>query len=148
MQLWRASNGQLAIWGRAAPERAWYPGLVGNDWSIKGVGDFDADGASDILWRNTNGQVAIWGRAAANRAWYPGGPVGAEWTIQGADSPIVGYSVVATATGRETKTCASSGETTCTLHGLASGAAYDVLVTATTKNGTSGLSNAVTATPN
>jgi hypothetical protein len=29
-------------------------------WQVKGVGDCDGDGRSDILWRHTDGQVAIW----------------------------------------------------------------------------------------
>ena len=29
-------------------------------WSVSGIGDFNADGYSDILWRNANGDVAIW----------------------------------------------------------------------------------------
>jgi hypothetical protein len=33
------------------------PGLF---WEIQGVGDFDADGRSDILWRGRDGNLAIW----------------------------------------------------------------------------------------
>lgn len=29
-------------------------------WSIRGIGDFNADGQSDILWLHTSGAVALW----------------------------------------------------------------------------------------
>src|SRR5262249_29905929 len=29
-------------------------------WSVAGLGDFNADGNSDILWRNANGSLAEW----------------------------------------------------------------------------------------
>jgi hypothetical protein len=36
-------------------------GAVTADWTIKGVGDFNRDGTSDVLWYNTvSGQVSIW----------------------------------------------------------------------------------------
>jgi hypothetical protein len=36
------------------------PGVVGSDWQIKGVGDFNGDGNADILWQHTSGAVALW----------------------------------------------------------------------------------------
>lgn len=37
------------------------PGDVNGAWTIVGVGDFNGDGATDILWRNHNtGQVDGW----------------------------------------------------------------------------------------
>ena len=33
---------------------------VPSQWSIKGTGDFNGDGMSDILWQDTFGNVAIW----------------------------------------------------------------------------------------
>ena len=29
-------------------------------WEIKGTGDFNGDGKSDILWQHDNGTAAIW----------------------------------------------------------------------------------------
>src|SRR4029453_645413 len=62
------------------------PAPVDLAWQVKGVGDFDGDGRSDILWRYTDGQVAIWRTAGGGRAGrsYPGGRGrGLGWTIQG-----------------------------------------------------------------
>jgi hypothetical protein len=33
---------------------------VPDQWSIKGTGDFNGDGKTDILWQDTSGNVAIW----------------------------------------------------------------------------------------
>lgn len=57
-------------------------------WMIQGVGDFDADGRSDILWRDSGGQLAIWFGGDATRVAYPsyanaGGPVDLAWKVQG-----------------------------------------------------------------
>ena len=30
-------------------------GVIGNDWQIAGVGDFNGDRKADILWRDTSG---------------------------------------------------------------------------------------------
>ena len=32
----------------------------GPSWQVKGSGDFNGDGKSDILWQNSNGTAAIW----------------------------------------------------------------------------------------
>ncbi|MBF0564712.1 MAG: VCBS repeat-containing protein, partial [Nitrospirae bacterium] len=31
-----------------------------SSWQIKGVGDFDGDGKSDILFQHSSGDVVIW----------------------------------------------------------------------------------------
>ena len=60
--LWRARDGQLAIWFRGDAAAAAYPsyrnvpGPVDLAWRIQGVRDFDADGRADILWRSDTGQ--------------------------------------------------------------------------------------------
>jgi hypothetical protein len=76
--LWRRDDGQLLLWfagesgnsalvnwgndldvdenGIGRPKDAPVP----VEWKVKGVGDFNGDGFSDILWRHDNGQVAIW----------------------------------------------------------------------------------------
>jgi hypothetical protein len=54
-------RGQIAIWYGSSSDRAAYPAHVVEDtWQIKGVGDFDHDGRSDLLWQDTSGQVALW----------------------------------------------------------------------------------------
>jgi len=79
--LWRDASGQLAIWFEGQPDGAAFPGYhdalgpVDLSWQVKGTGDFDGDGHSDILWRHTSGQVAVWfmnGAAMIGEA-YPGG---------------------------------------------------------------------------
>lgn len=37
-------------------------GNPGPAWHVKGSGDFNGDGYSDILWQDDSGNVAIWGR--------------------------------------------------------------------------------------
>ena len=93
--LWRDAGGQLAIWFNGDPADALYPAVypgyanaaapVDRSWQVKGVGDFDGDGRSDILWRHTNGQVAIWHMAGGVRAGEsnPGGNNPVTWAIQG-----------------------------------------------------------------
>jgi len=60
-------------------------GYVSSDWTIKGVGDFNGDGKTDILWRNsTTGQVYLW---LINGTVMSGGGsvtyITSDWVIQG-----------------------------------------------------------------
>ena len=41
-------------------------GNPGPNWHAKAVGDFNADGGSDILWQNDSGEAAIWETNGAN----------------------------------------------------------------------------------
>jgi hypothetical protein len=34
--------------------------VIGLDWHVLGIGDFNRDGASDILWRHDSGAIAMW----------------------------------------------------------------------------------------
>jgi hypothetical protein len=64
--LWRDTSGNLAIWSHGDRYSDTYPsyrnagGPVDLSWSIKGIGDFNADGRSDLLWTHSSGSVAIW----------------------------------------------------------------------------------------
>jgi VCBS repeat protein len=66
--IWRSASGEIVEWqmngsaiaGSAdlnAGGRAVRPDA---SWSIAGVGDFNADGKSDLLWRNSNGSLVEW----------------------------------------------------------------------------------------
>jgi hypothetical protein len=71
--LWQHVEGSPALAYRVL-------GDVGSDWRIRGTGDFDGDGDSDILWHHTDGRVVTWemwggeylahhSLATANNAW-------------------------------------------------------------------------------
>jgi hypothetical protein len=67
-----------------------YPGLVSDDgWRIKGVGDFDGNGTTDILWQYAglvnHGQLAVWwnGQNLNPVPWYPGIVPDDNWAIKG-----------------------------------------------------------------
>lgn len=76
-------HGQLAIWYGSSSDHAAYPAQMADDaWQIKGVGDFDHDGRSDVLWQNTSGQVMLW--YAANPATtLSSGTQSATWQLAG-----------------------------------------------------------------
>jgi autotransporter passenger strand-loop-strand repeat protein len=61
-------------------------GSGGAGWTIAGIGDFDANGTSDILWQrqNPNGPTATWVwemNGATQTGSGPAGTAGAGWTI-------------------------------------------------------------------
>jgi len=72
--LWRHTSGQLAIWFDGDVRRVAYPGWnnqpapIEASWVVKGAGDFNGDGYSDILWENVQtGQVSIWFMSGGTR---------------------------------------------------------------------------------
>ncbi len=61
--LWRDSAGDIALWGvQNGQVTSSSPlGNVTSNFVVQGVGDFNGDGALDILWRDTNsGALSIW----------------------------------------------------------------------------------------
>jgi hypothetical protein len=62
--LWQGSDGTPAIWLMDGTQAAWVgavgPFNPGPSWQIKGTGDFNGDGKSDILWQGSDGTPAIW----------------------------------------------------------------------------------------
>ncbi|WP_437683450.1 FG-GAP-like repeat-containing protein [Sorangium sp. So ce131] len=94
--LWRLPDGSLEMWLRpkaagdvgyhATPSWRNQGGVVGPDWQVKAVGDFNGDGYGDIAWRHDNGQVSVWLMVGSiyTGEFYPGGQnPGLTWTIQG-----------------------------------------------------------------
>ena len=85
-----SAYGVTAIWWRGqnlSPVPS-YPGQVSDaGWQIKGVGDFNGDGRSDILWQYAgqanHGALAVWGSGKINAAWYPGQVPDDNWVIKG-----------------------------------------------------------------
>jgi hypothetical protein len=71
--LWRENTGKVVIRfkgnpaGAAAVSYANDGAAVPNDWKIKGVGDFNGNGRSDILWQHDGGAIAIWYLRGAQR---------------------------------------------------------------------------------
>jgi PASTA domain len=73
--LWRHSSGQLSMWLGGTYQRSVLVGHdhrrrdvpMGWDWAVQGIGDFDADGRSDILWRHSSGGLSIWYMLANDR---------------------------------------------------------------------------------
>jgi hypothetical protein len=64
--------------------------VIGNvplTWTIASTGDFNGDGASDILWTDNSGNVGAWfmnGATISSVASY--GNVGTNWTVQALNS--------------------------------------------------------------
>jgi hypothetical protein len=58
---------------------------VSQQWSLKSVGDINADGTDDIVWQRNNGQVHYWPMRNGQRM---GGinidePVSQQWSLKG-----------------------------------------------------------------
>ena len=53
-QLWLMDGTNATFVGAVGPFNP------GPSWHVKGVGDFDGDGKSDIIWQHDNGTAAMW----------------------------------------------------------------------------------------
>jgi hypothetical protein len=61
----RGSNGAFVTFlgqpgGGLAANPAPGANPLGNDWQIRGIGDFNGDGREDILWRHSTGEIGEW----------------------------------------------------------------------------------------
>jgi len=91
--LWRNANGDLTTWNALASAPLDFAGNggvtyhVGLDWQVAGVGDFNGDGAKDILWRNAGGAVEIWNaHSGSSPTAFDAAPalaLGADWQVAG-----------------------------------------------------------------
>ena len=62
--MWQGDDGTAAMWLMDGTN-ATFVGAVGPfnpgpSWAIKGTGDFNGDGKSDIIWQGDNGTAAMW----------------------------------------------------------------------------------------
>ena len=59
---WNDGNGRSTIWRSANASTAQAVASIGNStWQVAGIGDFNADGKSDVLWhRSLSGESVIW----------------------------------------------------------------------------------------
>jgi hypothetical protein len=88
--LWRNDNGTIVDWlgqanGAFADNAVNSLNTPGASWQVAGTGDFNGDGAADILWRNDNGVLVDWlgqanGGFADNAASFLAAP-GAAWHV-------------------------------------------------------------------
>jgi VCBS repeat protein len=66
--VWRQSSGALALWDMqgstvTSSSAVTYQGsslAPDASWSVAGVGDFNGDGAADMLWRQSSGALQLW----------------------------------------------------------------------------------------
>ena len=79
--LWRNTSGRTMVWLNAVAATESYPGTVGSDWQIQGIGDFDGNGRGDILWRSNRGDNVIWSDGRAPGVWIAGVDTG--WRVVG-----------------------------------------------------------------
>jgi hypothetical protein len=84
------NNGDTAAWlmnGNTIQERATYDNVPeSSGWSIRGLGDFNGDGKTDVFWRNSNGDTTGWlmnGNTIQERAAYDNVPESSGWYVQG-----------------------------------------------------------------
>jgi VCBS repeat protein len=89
--LWRDENGRLRLWYwgvSTTVDVSWRNegGVVGPDWDVKAVGDFNGDGYADIAWRHPGGDVSIWvmvGSIYTGEYYLSGAGLGLTRSIQG-----------------------------------------------------------------
>jgi hypothetical protein len=88
--LWRhAGDGELYVWNSQLGSSAvnflgQSVGVVGLDWSVASIGDYDGDGRADVLFRNADGRVYLWNSTDTGPVGFAGqglGSTSADWHI-------------------------------------------------------------------
>ena len=97
--LWRQSPaGTIGIWIMANENTIanyLYPGsMTDPSWSVKGTGDFDGDGTTDILWKQSiggsaTGLTSVWRMRGGSMAGPPTSPIGT--TSFSMEGPVVAH---------------------------------------------------------
>jgi uncharacterized repeat protein (TIGR01451 family) len=89
--IWQNTNGTVAMWLMDDNFNPTFVGAVGPfnpgaNWQIKGVGDINGDGNSDLIFQETGGLVAAWEMDGTSATFVGAiGPFnpGANWKVQG-----------------------------------------------------------------
>ena len=89
--LWRNTNGDTYIWdaqtaGLGISFSYVHVGVIGSNWTVQGLGDFNADGKADILWRDNTGDTYLWNSQAGASTSFNSqhlGVVSSSWSVQG-----------------------------------------------------------------
>jgi hypothetical protein len=87
--LWRHTDGELYVWNSQLGSSAvnflgQSLGVVGLDWSVASIGDYDGDGRADVLFRNADGRVYLWNSTDTGPVGFAGqglGSTSADWHI-------------------------------------------------------------------
>lgn len=86
--VWQHREGQAHYWPILNGQRQGGINIfvpVGGEWTLRGVGDVNGDGADDLVWQHRNGQVHFWPMKNGVRQGGVdiAGPVGGEWRLIG-----------------------------------------------------------------
>jgi hypothetical protein len=87
--LWRNNSGEMYVWnsqtgGSQVSFQGQSLGMVSLDWNVAAIGDYNADGRSDVMWRNDNGDVYVWNSDPTGSVAFLGQGLGhtpADWHI-------------------------------------------------------------------
>jgi Ca2+-binding RTX toxin-like protein len=96
--LWRNDSGEIYFWESKPGQGAFLGqtlGLVGADWHVQALADYNGDGRADILWRSTGGELYLSasGQKESGETFLTGqtlGTVSNQWVVQQAGADFNG----------------------------------------------------------